>query len=253
MVLARDRDGLHLHRCGLGVTDLVDGLRQLPWQGPLSPDPHRVRDAATADEYLEILPEDAPVAHGHLGHGLVGPMDLVFVLGLDVALLEADWLLRRLDECGDVLARVLCALCNQLFVEAVVLTLLADVDPSPVTPPEEQLRLDALRVQRVVVTAHRVVVRVPLEVEDVPEFLGRLLHLLLGVLHSEVMPLDQLELFLGLTLAPLVFGQLEEAHLREGTHLDEVGLLFALLQSLLLALLALALPLFLAAFPLALS
>ena len=60
-----------------------------------------------------------------LGHGLAGPVDLAVVLALDVTLLEGQRLLRRLDEGGHVLSRVLGALGDELLVEAAVLALLS--------------------------------------------------------------------------------------------------------------------------------
>mmetsp|Transcript_117201 Transcript_117201/g.311741 ORF Transcript_117201/g.311741 Transcript_117201/m.311741 type:complete len:527 (-) Transcript_117201:184-1764(-) len=241
--LAGDGDDLHLDGRRLGVAHLVDGLQQLPVERALSPDPHGVGDAAAADEDLEVLAEDPPVARRHLVHRLVGPVDLVLVLLLDVSLLEGQVLLGGLDERGHVLARVLRALGNELFVEAVVLALLAHVNACAVAAAEEELGLEALGVERVIVAAHGVVVGIPLKVEDVPELLGGLLHLLLGFLHAQVVPLDQLEFLLRLPLTPLRLRELQQVHLRQGARLHEVVLLLALLEPLLLALFALPLAL----------
>mmetsp|Transcript_103934 Transcript_103934/g.298684 ORF Transcript_103934/g.298684 Transcript_103934/m.298684 type:complete len:710 (-) Transcript_103934:505-2634(-) len=202
-VLARNGNGLHLNGRGLGITNLVDGLKQLPRQGALSPDSHGVRHPAAADEDLEVLAEDAPIAGGHLVHRFFRPMHLVIVFALDVALLEADGLLRRLDERRDVFASVLRAFRDQLFVETVIFALLTYINACTVTTAEEQLRLTPLRVERIVVASHCVVVRIPLEVEDIPELLGRLLHLLLCLLHAQVMFLNELKLFFCLTLSAL--------------------------------------------------
>mmetsp|Transcript_41256 Transcript_41256/g.128023 ORF Transcript_41256/g.128023 Transcript_41256/m.128023 type:complete len:763 (-) Transcript_41256:2-2290(-) len=251
--LARYGDDLHLDRRRLGVAHLVHGLQELPGQRALGPDAHGHRHAAAADVDLEVLAEDAPVARRHLVHGLVGPVDLVVVLALDVALLEGERLLRRLDEGRHVLSSVLRALGDELLVEAVVLALLAHVDARAVAATEEELRLQALGVERVVVAAHGVVVGVPLEVEDVSELLGGLLHLLLGFLHAEVVPLDELQLLLRLPLAPLRLRQLQQVHLRQGARLHEVVLLLALLQPLLFALLAFSLAFLLAPLALALA
>mmetsp|Transcript_68773 Transcript_68773/g.190376 ORF Transcript_68773/g.190376 Transcript_68773/m.190376 type:complete len:301 (+) Transcript_68773:1567-2469(+) len=180
-------------------------------------------------------------------------MDLVVILALNVALLEGQGLLCRLDESGHVLSSVLRALGDELFIKAVVFALLSDINACAVAPAKEQLRLQAFGVEGVVVAAHGVVISVPLEVEDVPELLGRLLHLLLGFLHAQVVPLDQLELLLRLPLTSLRLRQFQEVHLREGAGLHEVVLLFALLQPLLLALLAFALALLLPALALALA
>mmetsp|Transcript_93361 Transcript_93361/g.273327 ORF Transcript_93361/g.273327 Transcript_93361/m.273327 type:complete len:379 (-) Transcript_93361:525-1661(-) len=211
--LAGDGDDLHLDGRGLDVAHLVDRLQQLPVQRPLRPDAHGHGHAAAADEDLEVLAEDSPVARGHLVHGLVGPVDLVLVLLLDVALLERQRLLGRLDEGGYVLTSVLRTLGNELFIETVVLALLTHIDACAVAAAEEKLGLQALCVEGVVVATHGVVISVPLEVEDIPELLGGLLHLLLCFLHAQVVPLDQLELLLRLPLASLRLRQLQQVHL----------------------------------------
>mmetsp|Transcript_93388 Transcript_93388/g.264373 ORF Transcript_93388/g.264373 Transcript_93388/m.264373 type:complete len:538 (+) Transcript_93388:218-1831(+) len=135
-VVAGDGDHLHLDRRGLGVPDLVYGLEELPSQRPFGPDAHRDGDATTPDVDLEILAEYAPVAHCHVAHRLVCPVGLMLVRALDVALLERQGLLRRLDEGRDVLAGVLGTLGDELFVKAVVFPLLTDIDACAVTASE---------------------------------------------------------------------------------------------------------------------
>mmetsp|Transcript_99314 Transcript_99314/g.286595 ORF Transcript_99314/g.286595 Transcript_99314/m.286595 type:complete len:400 (+) Transcript_99314:598-1797(+) len=136
-VLASDRNGLHLDGCRPRVAHLVDGLQQLPRQRALGPNAHRVRHSAATNENLEVLAEDSPISSRHLVDGLLCPMDLVVVLGLDVALLEPNGFLRRLDESGDVLAGVLGPLRDQLLIEAVILALLTHIDARPVAAPKQ--------------------------------------------------------------------------------------------------------------------
>mmetsp|Transcript_6998 Transcript_6998/g.17495 ORF Transcript_6998/g.17495 Transcript_6998/m.17495 type:complete len:260 (-) Transcript_6998:181-960(-) len=186
-------------------------------------------------------------------HRLVCPVDLVVVVDLDVAVLKRMGLFLGLDECRHVLACVLGALRDELLVETVVFALLADVDARTISAAEEQLWLEPLRVKRIVVPPHRVVIGIPLEVENVPELLRGLLHLLFGVLHAKVVPLNQFKFLLGLALATFGLRQLEQVHLGEGTGLHQTVLLLTLLKPFLLAFLAFPLPFLLAPFPLPLA
>mmetsp|Transcript_4899 Transcript_4899/g.11496 ORF Transcript_4899/g.11496 Transcript_4899/m.11496 type:complete len:411 (-) Transcript_4899:490-1722(-) len=206
--LASNGNDLHLDWGGLGVADLVNGLQELPRQRAFSPDPHGHWHTAATDEYLEVLTEDAPITRGHLVHGLVCPMNLVVILALNVTLLERKGFFCRLDESGHVLASVLRALGNELFIEAVVFALLAHINACTIATAEEKLRLQALGVERIVVPAHGVIISVPLEIEDVPELLRRLLHFLLGFLHTKVVPFDQFEFLLSLPFTSLRFREL---------------------------------------------
>mmetsp|Transcript_98244 Transcript_98244/g.204903 ORF Transcript_98244/g.204903 Transcript_98244/m.204903 type:complete len:306 (+) Transcript_98244:1692-2609(+) len=172
-------------------------------------------------------------------------MNLVVILGFQVSLLEGDGLLCRLNESGDVFSSGFSALGDQFFVEAVVFSLLTNINACTVPSSKEELRLYPLGVERIVVSSHCIVVSIPLEIENVPELFGGLLHLLLGLLHSQVVSLDQLKLLLGLSLSSLGFRELEQVQLSQSTCLHQTVLLLPHLELLFFSLFAFTQTLFL--------